>query len=326
MSKPYKEQIKDNIKYREFNPKIETDELVWHRDRENRTITVLEGKGWFFQMDNEIPKEMCAGDILEVKKMDYHRLYKSGTTPLKISIEEKYMKSFKQFNESKIDEKVNKSSPIYKEYLQLKKLSLKSLRDQLSRNYKVVDLKGYDKEGAISQILRDKHGNKKVDKVFNESKIDEKIDIKKALKKVKGLSNKQVQLLLALPAGTLTSVVNQLSTLVAANDPLEENILNNIISKAKEDMKEDSLEEASYPINIRQWQFSHGAKKPTEKGNWIFDYEASLGSRDGSIGLQKDTFIAKAGSTFKNAAKQLFKFLQKELKVKPKDVKITLAP
>jgi hypothetical protein len=322
MSKPYKEQIKDNIKYREFDPMVETDELVWHRDRENRTITVLEGKGWFFQMDNEIPKEMCAGDILEVKKMVYHRLYKSGSTPLKISIEEKYMKSFKQFNESKIDEKVNKSSPIYKEYLQLKKLSLKSLRDQLSRNYKVVDLKGYDKEGAISQILRDKHGNKKVDKVFNESKIDEKIDIKKALKKVKGLSNKQVQLLLALPAGTLTSVVNQLSTLVSANDPLEENILNNIISKAKE----DSLEEASYPINIRQWQFSHGAKKPKEKGNWIFDYEASIGARDGSIGLQKDTFIAKAGSTFKNAAKQLFKFLQKELKVKPKDVKITLAP
>ena len=102
MSKPYNEQIEGNIKYREFDPKVETDELVWHRDRENRTITVLEGKGWFFQMDNEIPKEMCAGDILEVKKMDYHRLYKSGTTPLKISIEEKYMRSFKQYiSESK---------------------------------------------------------------------------------------------------------------------------------------------------------------------------------------------------------------------------------
>ena len=257
MSKPYKEQIKDNIKYREFDPKIETDELVWHRDRENRTITVLEGKGWFFQMDNEIPKEMCAGDILEVKKMDYHRLYKSGTTPLKISIEEKYMKSFKQ---------------------------------------------------------------------FNESKIDEKIDIKKALKKVKGLSNKQTELLLTLPAGVITSVVSQLGMLVADNDPLEETVLNTIISKAKNDMKEDSLKEASYPIDIKQWQFSHGAKQPKEKGNWIFDYEAALGARDGSIGLQKDTFMAKAGSTFRNATKQLFKFLQKELKVKPKDVKITLAP
>jgi hypothetical protein len=95
------------------------------------------------------------------------------------------MNTFKDF----LNEKVDKYSPIYKEYLQLKKLSIKSLRDKLSRNYKVVDLKGYDKEGAISQILRDKYGNKKVDKVFNESKINEKVEymnlnqLKKQLKK-----------------------------------------------------------------------------------------------------------------------------------------------
>jgi len=91
MSKPYTDKTEGKLKIRTFESNIESDELVWHRDRENRTITVLEGKGWMFQMDNEIPKEMCAGDILEVKKMDYHRLYKSGTTPLKISIEEKYL-------------------------------------------------------------------------------------------------------------------------------------------------------------------------------------------------------------------------------------------
>jgi mannose-6-phosphate isomerase-like protein (cupin superfamily) len=101
MSKPYKEEIKNGIKYREFDHMVETDELVWHRDKRERTVTVLEGEGWFFQMDNEIPKEMKPGDILEVKKMEYHRLYKAGTTPLKISIKEKYMKSFKQFNEAK---------------------------------------------------------------------------------------------------------------------------------------------------------------------------------------------------------------------------------
>lgn len=164
MSKPYKEQINNGIKYREFDPMVESDELVWHRDRQSRLVTVLEGEGWMFQMDNDVPKEMKSGDILEVKKMEYHRLYKAGTTPLKISIKEKYMKSFKAFLES---QKIDKSSPIYKEYLQLKKLSIKSLRNELSRNYKVADLKGYDKEGAISQILRDKYGNKKIDKVFN---------------------------------------------------------------------------------------------------------------------------------------------------------------
>ena len=96
--------------------------------------------------------------------MEYHRLYKAGSNNLVIEIEEPKFKSFKTFLES---QKIDKSSPIYKEYLQLKKLSIKSLRNQLSRNYKVADLKGYDKEGAISQILRDKYGNKKVDKVFN---------------------------------------------------------------------------------------------------------------------------------------------------------------
>ena len=297
MSKPYKEQIKDNIKYREFDPKVETDELVWHRDKENRTITVLEGEGWFFQMDNEIPKEMRVGDILEVKKMVYHRLYKSGSTPLKISIEEKYMKSFKQFNEAKSE----------------KELDIKDI-EQMIKRPDPKRFKQYGGKAKYIKMLKSKL-----------AKLKEQRDIKKALKKVKGLSNKQIQLLLALPAGTLTSVINQLTTLISSNDPIEENILNDIISKAKDDMKEDSLEEASYPINIRSWQFSHGGQ-PKGKGTWIFDYEASLDGGDGSIGLQKDTFIAKAGSTFRNAAKQLFKFLKKDLKVKPKDVKITLAP
>tara|TARA_B110000483_G_scaffold133137_1_gene159308 strand:- start:3 stop:701 length:699 start_codon:yes stop_codon:yes gene_type:complete len=232
MSKPYKEQIEGNIKYREFDPKVETNELVWHRDRENRTITVLEGKGWFFQMDNEIPKEMCAGDILEVKKMDYHRLYKSGTTPLKISIEEKYMQSFREFTEAKSE----------------KELDIKDLEQMIKK----PDPSRFKQYGGKAKY-------------------------------VKMLKSKLAKL------------------------------------------EETSIEEASYPIDIKPWQFSHGAKQPKEKANWIFDYEASISS-GGSIGLQKDTFIAKAGSSFKNAAKQLFNFLQKDLKVKPKDVRIKLAP
>jgi D-aminopeptidase len=46
----------------------------------------------------------------------------------------------------------------------------------------------------------------------------------------------------------------------------------------------------------------------------------------GMIGLQQDTFFSKAMSTYKDAVKQLTKFLKKEFKAKPKDVKINLAP
>ena len=53
--------------------------------------------------------------------------------------------------------------------------------------------------------------------------------------------------------------------------------------------------------------------------------EKSLDS-GGISALQKDTFISKAQSTYKNAVKQLTIFLKKNLKVKPKDVKIKLAP
>ena len=98
MSKPYTDKIKGNTKIRIFESDIESDELVWHRDRADRVITILEGDGWMFQMDNDIPKLLEAGDILNVSKMEYHRLYKAGTTPLKIQIEEP-MKKFKTFQE-----------------------------------------------------------------------------------------------------------------------------------------------------------------------------------------------------------------------------------
>ena len=79
-----------------------------------------------------------------------------------------------------------------------------------------------------------------------------------------------------------------------------------------------------FAVDTSPWQFSHGGV-PKGKGTWAFDYIASLAS-GGVSGLQKDTFIAKAQSTYKNAVKQLVKFLKKDLKVKPNAVKIKLAP
>ena len=39
---------------RTFNENVNEDELVWHRDKEDRTIHVLEGLNWMLQMDNEL--------------------------------------------------------------------------------------------------------------------------------------------------------------------------------------------------------------------------------------------------------------------------------
>ena len=61
-----------------------------------------------------------------------------------------------------VDEAVDKSSDVYKEYLGLKKSSLKELRDMIKLRRKVVDVSGYDKQGAISYLLRSRYGDKAV--------------------------------------------------------------------------------------------------------------------------------------------------------------------
>jgi len=58
----------------------------------------------------------------------------------------------------------------------------------------------------------------KEDTPGQESAITESVKIKNALKKVKGLSKKQIEFMLTLPTPVLTTMINQLSTLVAGDD------------------------------------------------------------------------------------------------------------
>jgi hypothetical protein len=95
--------------------------------------------------------------------------------------------------------------------------------------------------------------------------------------------------------------------------------------KTFKEYNESSELDEGYAIDLTPWQFSHKGQNPKGEGTWAFDYKASLDS-GGMIGMQQDTFFSKARSTYKNAVKQLTKFLKKDLQVKPKDVKIKLAP
>ena len=85
-----------------------------------------------------------------------------------------------------IDEGVDKSSPVYKEYLSLKKMSIGDLRKMVGQQHRgPVDLKSYDKQGAISDLLRNKFGGKKVDAAMGLSeayKKGDKVTIKNAKK------------------------------------------------------------------------------------------------------------------------------------------------
>lgn len=79
------EKIKDNIFIRTFSTDVDEMDLIWHTDKENRFIRVLEGNGWQFQYDEELPFEMTDGLGFPVMKGQIHRVIK-GVGPLKIEL------------------------------------------------------------------------------------------------------------------------------------------------------------------------------------------------------------------------------------------------
>ena len=77
--KPYKEE--GNIRI--FPKNVESEELKWHRDREDRTVIPVEKNDWFFQRENCLPEPI--DKEINVAKGEWHRVIK-GTTDLKVRV------------------------------------------------------------------------------------------------------------------------------------------------------------------------------------------------------------------------------------------------
>lgn len=74
--KPYDEFVLEGETIRVFREETPEEDLVWHRDKEDRIITVLENNGWLFQYDDTKPKVLVVGEEYFIRKMEYHRLLK----------------------------------------------------------------------------------------------------------------------------------------------------------------------------------------------------------------------------------------------------------
>ena len=86
MELPFSQEKFENYWIRIFSKDVETDELKWHFDNENRKVTILEGNDWQFQMDDDLPVILKIGDEIKIPKGIYHRI-KRGSNDLKIKIE-----------------------------------------------------------------------------------------------------------------------------------------------------------------------------------------------------------------------------------------------
>ena len=74
--KPYTQSYDNGMIIRRFDEEVDSEELVWHRDKHTREVTVVEGTDWKLQLDNQIPVTLERGRLYKIPKMEYHRLIK----------------------------------------------------------------------------------------------------------------------------------------------------------------------------------------------------------------------------------------------------------
>jgi hypothetical protein len=84
--KPYNdENISEGVIKRTFSNDVSSDELEWHRDKEDRIVKAINENDWMIQFDNELPRKIGINEEIKIPKETFHRVIK-GTTDLVVEI------------------------------------------------------------------------------------------------------------------------------------------------------------------------------------------------------------------------------------------------
>lgn len=73
-SLPFQELQNKNCVIRTFSKDVNSEELKWHRDREDRIIVPLQETDWMFQRDNCLPEKIK--NKIYIKANEWHRVIK----------------------------------------------------------------------------------------------------------------------------------------------------------------------------------------------------------------------------------------------------------
>ena len=158
------------IKKLGFNDFKGLAKYIRHGDIEDWNDLRSEAEGYGLKVESTVVNEAVDKYVQKmvndfVKKMSNEFGYTSQDAVYAI-IDVLKSQKYEGIKESSITEANRDPESIRKEYQELKKASISYLRSEWSRNFKVGNPTGTDKEGLISDLLRAYHGNKYVDAAF----------------------------------------------------------------------------------------------------------------------------------------------------------------
>ena len=138
MSLPFEQKRRGSLLIREFSKDVDANELVWHRDRADRHVTVKAGTSWQLQLENKLPEKLVVGKTYFIPANTYHRVLKGQETLIIEIRETKKMKITKRQLRGIIREvmETGSSYPAIEEFDRLRKegdLALRSWLGFMSR-------------------------------------------------------------------------------------------------------------------------------------------------------------------------------------------------
>ena len=83
MELPFSEKKIENNFIRTFSAEIDSNELKWHKDLEDRIVCPIGVTDWLFQRENELP--IPINQEIKIKANEWHRIIKgSGDLVVKV--------------------------------------------------------------------------------------------------------------------------------------------------------------------------------------------------------------------------------------------------
>ena len=88
---PFREKIIEETEtytlvQRDLMSTLIEEELNWHMDEEDREVFVVEGDGWYLQIENEVPQLMQKESIFKIPKETWHRIINKNGANLIINV------------------------------------------------------------------------------------------------------------------------------------------------------------------------------------------------------------------------------------------------
>jgi hypothetical protein len=87
MDYPFEQIEKEGKLIRIFNPDVDSEELKWHQDLNDRKVTIIESGGWSFQMEDNLPNKLLNAEQILIPKFVWYRVIR-GDGQLVVEIEE----------------------------------------------------------------------------------------------------------------------------------------------------------------------------------------------------------------------------------------------